>query len=202
VLSTVAGLHVPVILFEDVPGSDGTDPPLQIVSDVPKVNVGVIFGLTVTVNVVLTAHCPAPGVKVYVAELVLLTVAGFHVPETPFDEVFGNEGTVPPEQTLSEVPKLNTGVVFDPTVTLNVALTAHWPAVGVNVYTPDVVLLTDEGPHVPVIPSIEEEASAGTVPPEHTDKEVPYVNVGVIFGFTLTVNVADVAHCPAVGVNV
>ena len=28
------------------------------------------------------------------------------------------------------------------------------------------------------------------------------VNVGVIFGLTVIVNVAVVAHCPAVGVNV
>ena len=28
------------------------------------------------------------------------------------------------------------------------------------------------------------------------------VNVGVIFGLTVMVNVAVVAHCPAVGVNV
>jgi hypothetical protein len=40
----------------DVVGKAGTVPPLQIVKDVPKLKVGVIFGLTVTVNVVGFAH--------------------------------------------------------------------------------------------------------------------------------------------------
>ena len=40
----------------DVVGKAGTVPPAQIVSDVPKVNVGVMFGVTVTVNVAGTAH--------------------------------------------------------------------------------------------------------------------------------------------------
>ena len=64
VLSTVAGFHTPVIPFVDVAGNAGTEPPAQIVSDVPKLNVGVMFGATVTVSVVGTAHCPAVGVKV------------------------------------------------------------------------------------------------------------------------------------------
>jgi hypothetical protein len=48
----------------DVAGNAGTEPPLQIVNDVPNVNVGVTFGLTVTANVVVVAHCPAAGVNV------------------------------------------------------------------------------------------------------------------------------------------
>jgi hypothetical protein len=40
----------------DIVGKVGTVPPAQIVSDVPKVNVGVMFGVTVTVNVAGTAH--------------------------------------------------------------------------------------------------------------------------------------------------
>jgi hypothetical protein len=63
----------------------------------------------------------------------LLTVEGLHVPETPLVEVPGNEGTLPPAQMVSDVPKLNTGTVFGFTVTLNVVTTAHCPAVGVNV---------------------------------------------------------------------
>ena len=50
--------------MEDVAGNDGTDPPVQIDKDVPKLNAGVIFGLTVTVNVAVVAHTPAAGVKV------------------------------------------------------------------------------------------------------------------------------------------
>jgi hypothetical protein len=63
-LLTVAGLQVPVIPFEDVAGKDGTTPPEQIVSVVPKLNDGVTFGFTVTVNVAATAHSPAEGVNV------------------------------------------------------------------------------------------------------------------------------------------
>ena len=48
-MSTVAGLHVPVIPLEDVVTRAGTEPPLQIASAVPKLNVGVTFGFTVTV---------------------------------------------------------------------------------------------------------------------------------------------------------
>jgi hypothetical protein len=64
VLLTVAGLHVPVILLVDVVGKAGTVPPEQIARAVPKLNAGVMFGFTVTVNVAVVAHCPAVGVKV------------------------------------------------------------------------------------------------------------------------------------------
>ena len=63
-MSTVDELHDPVMLLVDVVGSDGTVPPAHIVSVVPKLNVGVTLGVTVTVNVVDTAHCPAVGVNV------------------------------------------------------------------------------------------------------------------------------------------
>jgi hypothetical protein len=45
-------------------GSKGTDAPAQIVSEFPKLNVGIILGFTVTLNVVAVAHCPAVGVNV------------------------------------------------------------------------------------------------------------------------------------------
>ncbi len=63
-MSTIDGLQLPVILLVDVPGSVGTVPPAQMVSEVPKLNVGVILGLTVTVKVAVVAHCPAVGVNV------------------------------------------------------------------------------------------------------------------------------------------
>ena len=63
-MSTRAGLQVPVIPFVDVVGNVGTVPPEQIVVVVPKPNVGVIFGLTVTANVNGVAHSPAVGVNV------------------------------------------------------------------------------------------------------------------------------------------
>ena len=102
-------------------------------SDEPKLNVGVIFGLTVTENVAGTAHCPAVGVNVYVPEFRLSTTEGLHVPVILFVDVLGKTGTVPPAQTESEVPKLNVGVILGFTVTVNVAIRAHCPAVGVNV---------------------------------------------------------------------
>ena len=63
-LLIVDGLHVPVIPLVDVVGNTGAFPPSQIVNVVPKLNVGVMFGLTVTVNVWVVAHKPAVGVNV------------------------------------------------------------------------------------------------------------------------------------------
>ena len=59
----------------------------------------------------MLAHCPASGVKVYVPLLALSTIAGDQTPVIELLEVVGNEGTMPPEQILEEVPKLNVGVV-------------------------------------------------------------------------------------------
>lgn len=50
--------------FVDVAGSVGTELPAQIDKAVPKLNVGVTLGCTVTDNVVDVAHCPAAGVNV------------------------------------------------------------------------------------------------------------------------------------------
>jgi hypothetical protein len=119
--------------FVDVAGSEGTPAPAQMVSDAPKLNVGTVFEFTLTVKVVDTAHCPAEGVNVYVPEFWLSTVAGLHVPAIPLADVEGNEGTVPPAQMDSVVPKLNVGVTIGFTVTVKVVVTAHCPAPGVNV---------------------------------------------------------------------
>lgn len=62
-MSTVAGVHVPVTPFEDVPGNTGTASPAQIVSVVPKLNKGVVLVVTVTVRLVTGAHNPGEGVK-------------------------------------------------------------------------------------------------------------------------------------------
>jgi hypothetical protein len=132
-LSIVEGLHVPVIAFVDVVGNVGTVPPAHMVSEVPKLNVGVIFGFTVTVNVVVVAHNPAVGVNVYVPEFWLSTVDGLHMPVILLSDVVGNVGTVPPAHIVREVPNVNVGVMLGVTVTVNVAVVAHCPAVGVNV---------------------------------------------------------------------
>ena len=49
-----AGAHVPVIPFSDVVGRAERVPPEQI--GATALNVGVIFGLTVIVKVVVVAH--------------------------------------------------------------------------------------------------------------------------------------------------
>ena len=52
----------------DVAGNVGTEFPAQIERDVPKPNVGTMFGLTVTLKAVVVAHWSPAGVNVYVAE--------------------------------------------------------------------------------------------------------------------------------------
>ena len=201
-MSTTDGLHTPVMFSVDVAASSGTVPPPQIVSEVPKPNVGVMFALTVTVNVVGKAHKPGVGVNVYVPEAWLSTVAGLQLPVTPLSDVEGKAGAVAPLQIVKDVPKPKAGVTFGVTVTLNVAVVAHWPAVGVNVYTPEVVLSITDGLQLPVIPLSEPEGSAGTAAPLHIVSDVPIPNTGVMFGVTVTVNVVVVAHCPGEGVKV
>jgi hypothetical protein len=63
-------------------------------------------------------------------------------------------------------------------------------------------LSTDDGLHVPVIPFVEVVGRVGAVAPAQMVTFAPKVNVGVTLGLTVTNSVADVAHCPAVGVNV
>ena len=49
----------------------------------------------------------------------------------PLRDVVGNADSAAPEQIAAT--GLNVGVMFGLTVTLSVAVVAHWPAVGVNV---------------------------------------------------------------------
>ncbi len=117
----------------DVVGNAGTVSPAQMVMLVPKLKVGVTLGLTVTVKVAGIAHTPAVGVNVYTPEFWLSTVEGLQVPVIAFVDVVGNDGTDSPAQIVKLVPKLNTGVMFGVTVTVNVVGLAQSPAVGVNV---------------------------------------------------------------------
>lgn len=57
-----AGNHKPEYPFIEVLGRGASVPPTQIGLTAAKV--GVIFGLTVIVKVVVVAHCPGVGVKV------------------------------------------------------------------------------------------------------------------------------------------
>ena len=89
----IAGDHVPVIPFKDVVAKGDVVVPAQI--GAIAANDAVVFAATVTAKVAVFAHCPAPGVKVYVAEVVLLKV-GDQVPVTPFVEVVGSDTPVAP----------------------------------------------------------------------------------------------------------
>ena len=129
----LAGFHVPVIPLVDVVGKDGTEAPAQMESEVPKLNTGVTIGFTVTLKLVVTAHWPASGVNVYIAEFWLSTIDGFQLPLIPLPDVVGNTGTLLPAQMIKEFPKLNEGVLFGLTTTENDVIVAHCPASGVNV---------------------------------------------------------------------
>jgi hypothetical protein len=63
-----------------------------------------------------------------------------------------------------------------------------------------VVVLSKAGDQVPVYPLREVVGKAVNVPPSHIGATA--VNVGRIFGFTVMVRVALIAHWPAVGVKV
>ena len=63
-----------------------------------------------------------------------------------------------------------------------------------------VAVLFSAGAQVPVMPLFEVVGNGVKVAPEHIGATA--VNVGVIFGLTVIVKVAVVAHCPAVGVKV
>jgi hypothetical protein len=172
---------------------------------VSKPEFTVAIGITVTSRLApAVAHWPAVVVNVYEPEFWLLITEGLHVPAIPFRDVAGRRGAVVPEQRFVAEPKLNVGATIGFTVTVKVVEPRHWPAtgVGVNVYTPEVVLSTTAGLHVPAIPLSDVFGNTGTVPPVQMESVVPKAKVGIVFAFTVTLNVVEVAHCPALGVNV
>jgi len=63
-----------------------------------------------------------------------------------------------------------------------------------------VVVLFKAGAQVPITPLVEVVGNAVRVAPEQIGATA--LNVGVMFGLTVIVNVVVVAHCPAVGVKV
>ena len=119
---------MPVMPFNEVVGKAAKTPPEQIAAT--GLNVGVTFGLTLIVNVVVVAHCPAVGVNVYVVVVVLFN-AGLHAPVIPFKELVGKAAKTPPEQIAAT--GLKVGVTLGLTVMASVVVVAHCPAVGVNV---------------------------------------------------------------------
>ena len=87
-----AGVHVPVMPLFDIVGRGASEAPEHIGATALKV--GVMLGLTVIVNVVVTAHCPAAGVNIYVVKPIaaVLIVVGFQVPVIPLFEAVGRSG--------------------------------------------------------------------------------------------------------------
>ena len=69
-----------------------------------------------------------------------------------------------------------------------------------KVYVPEVVFETVDGDQVPVIDSIEVLGNTGDTSPVQI--LVAKLKVGVTIGFTVIVNVGEVAQIPGVGVNV
>ena len=116
----IAGAQVPVIPLLDVVGSAPKAAPEQIAAIAVKV--GVTFGLTVIVSVVVVAHWPAVGVKVYVVVVVLFN-AGAQVPVMPLFDVVGNAPNAAPEQIAATAVKV--GVIFGLTVIVSVVVVAH-----------------------------------------------------------------------------
>ena len=141
------------------------------------------------------------GVNVYVeVPIVAVLTAGLQVPVIPLVEVVGNTGAGRSWHTgaTGKNEGITDGAV---TVTGKVAVAAHSPAVGVNVYivVPTVAVLT-AGLQVPLMPLVDVVGNTGAGRPWHTG--ATGLNVGIGDGVTVILNVAVVAHCPAVGVNV
>ena len=105
-------------------------------------------------------------------------------------DVAGRTGAAEPLHIGAGV--VNVGTVCGVTVTVIVAVIAHWPAAGVNVYVPVFVLLTVEGLHVPGTPLLDVVGNTGAADPLHIGAGV--VNVGTVCGVTVIVRVAVVAH--------
>ena len=125
---TVDGNQVPEIPFGDVVAKAGAVVPKHISGIAAKL--GVTIGFTLIVKVVVVAHNPAVGVKVYKVVAVLFN-AGDQVPDIPLVEIVGNGTKASPEQIAGTTAKF--GVTFGFTVIVNVVVVAHCPAVGVKV---------------------------------------------------------------------
>ena len=162
------------------------------------VNVGVVFGFTIIVKVVVVAHCPAVGVKVYFVVVVLFR-AGDQVPVMPLLEVVGRFAKKSPSQIGGTGVKI--AIVGFTTTVISTVAVAHCPAVGVKVYFV-VVVLFGAGDQVPVIPLLEVVGRFAKASPSQIGGTG--VKMAVI-GFTTTVIVIVAVtgvHCPRFGVKV
>ena len=94
------------------------------------VKVGLTEAFTLTVMVVVEAHCPAVGVNVYVV-VAWLFIVGVQLPVMLLLEVVGSVNEPP-----AQIPFIcvNVGSTEGVTLTVMVAVVAHCPTVGVKVY--------------------------------------------------------------------
>ena len=135
-----------------------------------------------TVIVVVVAHCVPEGVNVYVV-VAELFIAGLQLPVIPLVDVVGKE-KFSPEQ-IGDI-WLNVGVCLGVIFTIIVADVAHWPELGIKVYTVDCVLLI-AGLQVPVIPLFEVDGKLKLFP-EHIGPT--WVNTGVTIWLIVTVGIS------------
>ena len=116
-----AGDQNPLMPLVETAGKDDPVAPEHIVMGL---NVGVIIGFTVMVKVVLTAHWPASGVKLYNVVAVLFS-EGDHDPVTPFKEVVGKGVNASPEQIGVTGLKVGVTLALTFTVTLSEITVPH-----------------------------------------------------------------------------
>jgi hypothetical protein len=128
-----AGDHTPLIAGTFVDETGKTGAAVFWHTSGIAANVGVIVEVVVILRVVLVAHCPEVGVKVYVAVPTTAELTtGDQVPVIGvlLVELLGKTGTVEFKH-ISETGA-NVGIVGASTVIVNVVLAAHCPAEGVN----------------------------------------------------------------------
>jgi hypothetical protein len=120
----------------------------------------------------------------------VLSNAGDHVPVTPSIEVAGKAVNASPEQIGATA--VNEGITIGLTIMVIVVGIAHGPVTsGVNVYVV-VVVLSNAGDHVPLIPSFDVVGKAANASPEQIGATA--VNVGVVLGVIVIVIVVGTAH--------
>ena len=110
-------------------------------------------------------------------------LAGFQLPATPLFDKVDSAGGVAPTHCGGMALKL--GTVGWMTLMVIVVVVAQEPAFGVNVYVPDVVLLTVAGDQVPLTAFVDVPGSNGAVVP--AQKSAIWLNVGRICGSTVMV---------------
>ena len=116
------GSQVPVMPLFEVVGSGDRLSPAQM--GAIAVKTGATIGFTIIVIVVVSAHKPGVGVKVYVVVSVLL-ICGDHVPVIPLFEVVGSGEITSPTQIGPTAVKV--GVTFGLIVSVPVAVVVPQP---------------------------------------------------------------------------